>query len=364
VEHIYDATGDYVVTLTAIDNGCDSDGAVEQTVSVLNEVVAVIPPADTEGCVPFTISFSNVNAGAQYTWDYGDGSAPDTGTNVSHTYTVPGEYTLTLLAEGIGNCIGSDEATSIIVVIDPPLVDAAFTVNQTEECVLLTMEGINESIGDEVEYLWNCGDGSTSTDVNVTHAFNEPGDYTITLTVQDLVCGTDDQASTTLTLIDQIDLSLPPGVFICYYDDAVVLEAADPGPNTTYLWSTGETTSSIAVAEPGMYSVTATFNNCEYTHELELELGPESPIFETVKFCEGSNQYLEIPYAGGQWYSWCTGETEQGITVQNGGEYCFQFMDENGCVQEGNITASVTAYNATVYIPNAFTPNNDGVNDV
>lgn len=364
VEHIYDSPGDYVVTLTAIDNGCDSDEAVEQTVSVLNEVVAVIPPADTEGCAPFTISFSNVNAGLQYTWDFGDGSAPDTGTNVSHTYTVPGEYTLTLLAEGTGNCIGSDEATSIIVVIDPPLVDAAFTVNQTEECVLLTMEGINESIGDEVEYLWNFGDGSTSTDVNVTHAFDEPGDYTITLTVQDLVCGSDDQVSTTLTLIDQIDLSLPPGVFICYYDDAVVLEAADPGPNTTYLWSTGETTSSIAVAEPGMYSVTATFNNCEYTHELELELGPETPIFETVKFCEGSNQYLEIPYAGGQWYSWCTGETEQGITVQNGGEYCFQFMDENGCVQEGNITASITAYNATVYIPNAFTPNNDGLNDV
>jgi PKD repeat protein len=295
VEHIYEAPGDYIVTLTAIDNGCDSDESAEQTVTVFNEVIAVIPPGEMEGCAPFSASFTNDSPGAQYTWDFGDGSAPEVGNNVFHTYTEPGTYTLTLLAEGLGNCTGSDEATSTVVVIDPPIVDAIFEAQQTDECVLLTLEGTNLSVGDDVTYLWNFGDGTTSAETDVYHVYTSPGDYVITLTVEDQVCGNVDVATTTVTLLDQIDLSLPPNAFICYYDEAAVLEAVDPGPNTTYLWSTGETTSSIAVSEPGMYSVTAFFNNCEYTHELEVEVGPEIPTFETVKFCEGKNQYLEIP---------------------------------------------------------------------
>jgi len=363
VEHIYSAPGDYEVTLQAIDNGCDSDESVIQTVSVFNEVIAAIPNADLEGCAPFLVGITNNTPGASYTWDFGDGSPLVTGYTVSHEYTIPGTYTLILYAEGLGDCVGSDQTTSEVVINEPAIINADFDVNQITECVLLLMEGTNLSEGADLTYFWTFGDGISSSDEDVSHTYSTPGNYTVTLTIEDGLCGTQDVASTEVTLIDQIDLQLPPFAFICYYEDAIELQAVDPGLNTTYEWSTGATTSSIAVSEPGDYSVTAFFNNCEYTHELTLDIGAETPTFETVEFCEGSNQFIEIP-AEGSSYSWCTGETEQGITVENGGEYCFEFVDENGCLQEGLIVATMNDYQATVYVPNAFTPNDDGINDV
>jgi gliding motility-associated-like protein len=363
VSHVYNAPGEYEVTLLAIDNGCESDEEATQTVVVFNEVVAVIPNADAEGCAPFPVSLTATAPGALYTWDFGDGSPPVSGNSVSHTYTLPGSYTLTLSAEGTDGCTGYDEATSLVVVIAPPPIDAAFDANQINDCVLLQMEGTDMSTGDGLSYLWNFGDGMSSQEQNVAHTYSQPGNYTVTLTVTEPVCGTSDQAIFPLTLLGQLDLSLPPNRFICYYEESTDLSAVDPGPGTTYLWSTGETSPSIEVSTPGVYAVTAFFNNCSYTHEVELSVGPERPVFRTLEFCEGSNQYLEIPAGGGSWYSWCTGETTQGITIQDGGEYCFEYADENGCLQEGHITATLNAYSPSVFIPNAFTPDGDGMND-
>ncbi|MFT5921739.1 MAG: gliding motility-associated-like protein, partial [Flavobacteriales bacterium] len=45
-------------------------------------------------------------------------------------------------------------------------------------------------------------------------------------------------------------------------------------------------------------------------------------------------------------------------------EYCYQFTDEFGCTQEGLVILEHISKDAEVYIPNAFTPNNDGINDV
>lgn len=363
IVHNYNAPGTYQVSLLAIDNGCDSDEEAVQPVIIFNEVVAVIPPADLEGCAPFTASLTNSQPGAMYTWDFGDGSPLIAGNTVSHQYTQPGTYTLTLFADGIDGCTGSDQATTTVNVIAPPPIDAAFAVNQTDECVLLLMEGTNLSTGDDVTYVWSFGDGSFSSQTDVQHSYSQPGTYTITLTVQDMVCGHTDQASSQVTLIDQIDLLLPPNKFICHYDDGVILQPVDPGPNTSYHWSTGETTASIYVNNPGEYEVTAFFNNCEYTHTIQVDRGQMRTVYRELKFCEGSNEYLEIPHYGGSWYSWCTGETTQGITIENGGEYCYQYLDDQGCVQEGYISATLSDFNARVFVPNAFSPNNDGIND-
>jgi len=363
VTHSYGAPGEYQVALLAVDNGCDSDEEAIQTVVVFNEVIAVMPPIDLEGCAPYTAVFTNNSPGAIYTWDFGDGSPLQSGNSVSHQYTQPGDYTLTLYADGTDGCIGSDTAATTIVVIAPPPVDAAFAVTQTDECVLMRIEGTNLSTGDDVTYLWNFGDGTSSTLTDAQHAYTQPGTYIISLTVEDLICGTTDVATSQVTLIDQIDLQLPPVQFICHYEEGVTLTPVSAGPGTTYEWSTGETTATVYVNQTGSYSVTAFFNNCEYTHHMEVERSRERTIFEEVKFCEGSNQYLEIPHWGGSWYSWCTGESTQGITVENGGEYCFQYIDGDGCLQEGRIWATLSDFNARVFVPNSFSPNNDGIND-
>jgi gliding motility-associated-like protein len=71
-----------------------------------------------------------------------------------------------------------------------------------------------------------------------------------------------------------------------------------------------------------------------------------------------------VPYDGSSEYNWCQGEAAQFIYADEPGDYCFQFIDELGCLQEGNIHLVHIDHDADLYIPNAFTPNNDGRNDV
>ncbi|MFN8864359.1 MAG: PKD domain-containing protein [Flavobacteriales bacterium] len=361
--HIYQASGDYVVTLTAAESFCGTEESISQTITVLNGVSAVLSSGNLEGCVPFLALFTADIPGAQYTWNFGDGSEPQSGNEVSHTYTEPGEYILTLSAEGIGNCSGTDESTFEVLVIDPPIIEASFEAMQIDECESLTLQGSNLSVGDDLTYLWDFGDGNTSTETDVNHTYNAPGEYVVTLTAQDQVCGNLDVATASITLIDQMNLSLPLVAVICHNEEAVELAALDPGPNTSYLWSTGETTSAILASDSGVYSVTAIFNNCAYSQLVEVVFGQEILLLDTVDFCQGSSQYLEVPYTGSSWYSWCTGELGQRIVVEIGGEYCFQFLDADGCLQHGEITA-YTQSDALIYLPSAFTPNNDGINDV
>jgi gliding motility-associated-like protein len=139
---------------------------------------------DAEGCAPVDVVFTNNSQWASsYFWQFGDGTS-STEQNPSHRYSRPGAYTVRLIATGPG---GSDtlEKVDIIHVYEMP--DARFslfpkmprTVRIPEE--LLEGYVINEN--PSYTYLWNFGDGGTSTEMDPKHQYKDPGEYPVALTV-------------------------------------------------------------------------------------------------------------------------------------------------------------------------------------
>ncbi|MBL7941215.1 MAG: gliding motility-associated C-terminal domain-containing protein, partial [Flavobacteriales bacterium] len=276
----------------------------------------------------------------------------------------PGIYNVTLYAAGNTDCPGADTAYSVVEVVAPQILEALFSLNQVGACEEMTIEGVNESEGDGLSFFWNFGDGVYSEEENPVHFYGEPGSYTVTLTISEDVCSVEDSYEMEVVVIDQLDLELAPDIPICYYQDNILIQAADFGPDVEYLWNTGETTSSITVDEPGEYTVEVGWNQCIGHDTVTVFEMPQYFTEYTVEFCEGSNTLLTIPYEGSSSYTWCNGETGIDITVDEGADYCYSYVDSVGCIQEGLIHAIMNDYQATLYVPNAFTPNNDGINDV
>lgn len=364
VEYNYAVPGIYTVSLQAIDNGCMDDELVEYEVTIYDQVVAVIDNDDEDGCAPYEVNFVNNSSGQIFTWDFGDGTPPVVGNNVDHIYDTPGIYTVTLTAEGTGDCEGTSTDEIQVEVIEGPYINPNFLVEQIDDCELKMVQIEDLSEGEDIDYWWDMGDGANYSGQNPSHTYDTPGTYVITLTISEPICDQDLNFTQEVTVIEALDMELPPDISICHYTDGVTLNGANLGAGATYLWSTGETSQSIYVTETGIYTLEGTTNNCTGSDDIIVNQAPEIHTTHTITACEGTQALIQVPYDGSSEYNWCTGEAEQFIYADEPGDYCFQFVDEFGCLQEGIVNLVHINHDADLYIPNTFTPNNDGVNDV
>ncbi len=141
-----------------------------------------------------------------------------------------------------------------------------------------------------------------------------------------------------------------------------------------YQWSTGETTPTINVAEPGLYAVTIT-NGCEI--EFDSVVISEEPISVDLgaDITINLGDYLDlIPTTnaiGQLQYVWT--ENGQIITCSVdcsaleerpffNTQYEVQIISQSGCVATSTVNITVTKERG-IYIPNVFSPNLDGIND-
>lgn len=145
----------------------------------------IMPPApyadfepDTSGCSPLTIQFINKSKhGESYYWDFGDNVFSDE-KNPVHTYYVPGNYIVKLI---VNNITGQSVHSGIIKVYQNP--SSVFNAYPTE--VINNQQIVvfyNYSHYDSL-YLWDFGDGHTSTEENPHHKYAKPGSFTVSLTV-------------------------------------------------------------------------------------------------------------------------------------------------------------------------------------
>lgn len=123
----------------------------------------------------FNFTDNSLNFPESWQWDFGDGNT-STQSNPSHQYEQPGIYEVTLLVE---NEMGQNEITFQI---------EYYNVSFTYEVLGSSVAFTNTSTTD-VPMKWFFGDGSTTTEENPVHEYQENGEYSVTL----LVSGTQGQ---------------------------------------------------------------------------------------------------------------------------------------------------------------------------
>jgi PKD repeat protein len=191
--HAYGEGGTYNITLTVTDNQAmtDSDTTVCEVAPPPVPPIAIINgPYSGRATVgiQFNSSGSDDPDGALdgFLWDFGDGETSNE-SNPTHAYASEGDYNVSLTVwdnEGIE----SNKATTVSVGPAPvsPTADAngPYSGRATEE-ISFSSSGSNDPDGSITGYLWDFGDGGTSTAANPTHTYASEGDYTVTLTVTD-----------------------------------------------------------------------------------------------------------------------------------------------------------------------------------
>ena len=190
--HTYAAAGSYQASLHVItDVGCISDTSTKTvTLTQLPEAkFGASAPYCSGKAITFTDS-SSINGGGTLTkwfWDFGDGSPIITSTTNAaqiHNYSSPGTYNATLKVESATGCQSQVFTKQIQIRPDPV---ASFSLNGNiclpeGIATFNNLSTISDGTVSQVTYLWDFGDGNTSTVVNPVHNFNTAGPFTVTLT--------------------------------------------------------------------------------------------------------------------------------------------------------------------------------------
>ncbi|MGB1019232.1 MAG: PKD domain-containing protein, partial [Chitinophagales bacterium] len=186
--------GVYDITLIVTDNsGCIAQGDKLQYITATPAASADFSGTNTQSCgIPSTVNFTNTSAndaGATYTWIFGDGTPNSNLENPTHAYTAFGSYDVKLIVSKNG-CTDSITKVNFVTI---QAQDADFSANTTSSCIGESVSFTDLSILTPTAWSWDFGDGSApSTDQNPSHAYNTAGTYTVTL-------------STTLTGCDDVE---------------------------------------------------------------------------------------------------------------------------------------------------------------
>lgn len=141
----------------------------------------------------------------------------------------------------------------------------------------------------------------------------------------------------------------------------------DPGNFASYIWQNNSTNRTFTISDTGWYSVQVTdLNGCKGADTIHIPKKDPAPI-DFLKQIDTLCVYdkLElIPKQTYNSYAWSTGNTTGRISVTNGGWYSLSVMDSKGCKGTDSILIVEKQCLSGMFLPNAFTPNRDGLNDV
>jgi len=175
--YTYDFPGKYVISLTAKGALCQSVGRTEVVIDPGIPSASFEP--DTSGCAPLKVNFrNNSQNGSRYLWDFGNGTQ-SVDFSPSITYFNSGTFTVKLSVYNLYGAMSTFERTIVVLpetkALFKPLPIRVRIPGQTVTFFNLSENG--------VDFLWNFGDGSTSTDIEPIHQYLQTGLFNVSLLI-------------------------------------------------------------------------------------------------------------------------------------------------------------------------------------
>jgi gliding motility-associated-like protein len=368
-----DSTGAIVDTSQILNLSDPQEGAVYNcvmtsatgcTVSLQSTIAKYVLNADFSSymidCFSNIVQMVNLSTTTHGTisssWDFGDGILITT-TSPRYTFATSGMHTVTLvLANPPSTCV--DTLTRDVESFSPPLVgingDSTYCPGLS---VTLNAYGA-------YEYTWSSGSTADSIEVSAPG-----GDYWL-VGHSSTGCISDTIRRSITEDPDWSFLSSSDTTFC--YGDSLTLSASGA---VDYYWNTGDTVNAIIVTYSGTYLVTgANARGCEKSvtfHVIKYPL-PLADFDVSSHHVDSKHNQIAcgIPATDSVQYLWNMGDgsSETGSSVQ----HAYQISDTilsytvaltatslNGCAE-----SSCQIIDVTPFIPNAFTPDEDGINDL
>jgi PKD repeat protein len=187
-EHLYETAGTFTVSLTV--TGPGGSHQLESTdlihIQLMRPPVALFSAEPVSGKPGLAVQFQDSSMGdiTSWMWDFGDGGFSDLN-SPSHVYNTSGTFTVCLIVSGpAGNDTVSVPDLIHIEAIQPP--DAAFKAEPESGTAPLIVHFHNESVGDDLQYVWNFGDfhtvdGGISHEADPSYIYTQKGVYSVLL---------------------------------------------------------------------------------------------------------------------------------------------------------------------------------------
>jgi len=324
--------------------------------------------------------YDNVVSGLdlfKWYWSFGDGDTSTLQNPPAHVYPGPGVYWVKYTVTNQLGC-AADTLKKLITLGSTPVVHISYN----SLCLNTPIQFKDESFspfGDPVTWSWNFGNGVTSNQQNPVFTFNTLTSTQVSLAVKTIYgCNAKATIPITITQKPVIDFSFAENC-----DGGVQYAANNINNNvvnvTKWVWSFGDNINSIEKDPYHIFKRNGTYQSSLYAvsdHGCYSDtIAKPVSIDKLMPFAGNDtiiaiNQPLQLNGTGGTIYEWqpSTGLNNPFISnpvaiLQSDQDYQLTVKNNEGC--EGTASIKVKVYKGPdIYIPNAFTPNNDGLNDV